>query len=194
MAYLYPPMLAFDQDGNIVRSGEVPVYDESGTVPLAITDAAGVPISTITINANGLTEAFYADSPESMAISGEFRIPLSSARGMREAAELAASAASVSATQATQAAAAAAQAQAAAEDAAAAAALAGGGGGPGDGNLVVMPVWNGVGTQPARNYPTGHPKAGLVIPNAPAVFVRWRQPAFPIGVAQDGDEFRRTGL
>lgn len=196
MPYVYKQMVAFDQSGSVLRSGTGQIYDETGSALLAVTDLAGVPLTDVDIDATGLTQAFIAEAPEAMWISGPFRVPLSSARGMREAAEQAAQSAASAQTSAQTAAQAAQNAAIAAQEAAelAAGAVDGnGGGGSGDGNLFVMPVWNGIGTQPGRVYPSWHPRSGQSIPNAPAVFVKWRQPDFPIGVAQEGDEFRRTG-
>jgi hypothetical protein len=191
--YVYPSMVAVDATGNVLRSGSGQIFaesDESGTTPLPLRDLNGLTITEIQINDLGLTESFQVEQPEVVWRSGSFAVPLSSPKGMREAAEMAQEAASLAQLAANTAAA---SAVAAAEDAADAAASAGGGtAGGGLGNVVVMPVWNGVGAQPARVFPPNYPPAlaGTVIPEW--VVVRWRQPVAPTNKI-NGDEWRRTG-
>lgn len=194
MPYIYEPKVAVDQYGEVLHSGSGQIYAEDGTTLLSVTDLSGVPLSAVTIDGIGLTQAFISDEPEVLWKSGSYVVPLSSPKGMRLATEAAASAAAAAQIAAQAAAGAADAARIAAEEAAALAGQNGGGGvAAGGGNLFVMPVWNGVGAQPARVYPPGHALAGQTIPNAPLVYVKWRQASFPLGVAQEGDEFRRTG-
>lgn len=92
MDYLFPPMVAYTIEGEILRSGTGQVFAESDTsyaTPLTVYDLAGVAHTTVDIDSQGVTEAFRADAPVVVWKSGDVVLPIWSGTGMREAAEAA---------------------------------------------------------------------------------------------------------
>ena len=93
MWYMYPPMVALNANGDVLRSGTGAIYDESDTAGASALDTRDVnmlAISEVKINGLGITEAFFVEVPECVWRSGTFAVPLSSPKGMRVAAEEAA--------------------------------------------------------------------------------------------------------
>lgn len=192
--YVFEPIIALDPtNDSIAKNAAGQVYATTDTTyetPLSVTDLAGIVRTELIADSRGYIEQFRVeDHPVVLWKSGDHKsvVPsiegiVADARGSRAAAETAQLAAETAANAAL-------AAQAAAEDAASGST---GGGGAGNGNIFAID-WDGVGTQPTRVYPSWHPDAGATIPLPPEVVVRWRQPSYPLGVAADGDEFRRVG-
>ena len=92
--YRYPPMVALDQFGQPVNDATGQIYaedDTAGVTPLEIRDLNGLPLASVEINSTYLTQGFEVeDHPEANWRSGDIVVPLSSPKGMRIAAELAA--------------------------------------------------------------------------------------------------------
>lgn len=193
----YKAMLAADPTTGMPRpelaglTGQIVVAGTS--TPTDITDNNAIPYSgsALTVSAEMFVPTFWSEAglEEVDWLSGEYRIPLDSNQGTRDAAVAASLAAQTAQIAAEGSAASALAAQAAAE----ALAAGGGGGGifvEGDGDYT-MPVWDGTGVQPARVYAAGHPAAGTVIPTW--VHVIWQQSAQPTTGVLPGDGFRKVG-
>lgn len=92
-SYTYGPMVAYSDTGTILRSGSGQVYAEGDTTfstPLAVTDLAGVPLVTVAIDAQGVTQSFIADVPTVIWKSGDYVLPIFSPTGTLAAAQTAA--------------------------------------------------------------------------------------------------------
>lgn len=96
--YIYPPMVALDQNGQPVASTSGQIYadtDDAGVTPLAIRDLNGNTVSSVEVNSFYLTQGFQIeDMPEANWRSGDIVVALNSPKGMRIAAEAAQAAAS----------------------------------------------------------------------------------------------------
>ena len=100
MSYLFPPMVALNAEGEVLRSGTGQVFAESDisyATPLTVYDLGGVASATVDIDSLGVTEAFRCDETVVVWKSGVFTLTIWSAGGLQEAAEAAALAADVSA-------------------------------------------------------------------------------------------------
>lgn len=187
--YTFDPRVAIDQNGQPLRSGFGQIYapdDTAFATPLSITDLAGIPMSQVDVTDQYLTEAFRAELPVVVWKSGPHWVVLPSPNGLIDESRSLKTAAEAAQLAATQAAAAAELSAQRATEAAEAAGGPSGGTGLPSGDFT-MPFWNGVGTQPLRRYPTGHPLAGEVIPTW--VHVTWRQAIAPTnGIAGDSWE------
>lgn len=193
--YAFDPHLAITEAGQPSVNAPAFIYayaDSTFSTALAVYDLAEVEIGSFRSSDLAVFPAIkIEDEPIVYLVSGTYIAVLASSVGLRDEAVAARAAAESAQLAAEDAATRAEAAQAAAEDAAAGST--GGGGGSGNGNILAID-WDGVtGSQPTRVYPSWHPLDGLTIPDYPDVVVRWRQPVFPTGVAQNGDEYLRTG-
>lgn len=94
--YIYPPMVAVDATGALLNSGTGQIFAEDdllAATPLPLRDLSDAPLASVSISSVGLTQAFQVEVPECVWRSGEYAVALSSAKGMRNAAEAAQTAA-----------------------------------------------------------------------------------------------------
>lgn len=63
---------------------------------------------------------------------------------------------------------------------------------PTSAGTVVQIKWDGQGSTPPRNFPTGHPLAGQTLPSPPHVVVQWISPVPPTVTPLEGDMWFRV--